>query len=67
MDLGNSMAFVFYKFYNWLAIHNAPECILDCFMLVLCESENRLKELFFKEEYLTEEIRKEIELWDRID
>lgn len=27
----------------------------------------RAKELLFREEYLTEDIKKEIDLWDRID
>lgn len=40
MDFENSLAYIAYPFYNWLAIHDAPEKVLDMFTPILCNVKN---------------------------
>lgn len=36
LDFKNSLAYRIYPVYSWLAIHGAPEKILDMFIPILC-------------------------------
>ena len=36
MDFKDTLAYRIYPIYNWLAIHNVPEKVLDLFTPILC-------------------------------